>query len=352
VKWRPSRAWATVSLLAGLSLLPVSAGAAVVPRAVPLRDPRINEASALVDLGSLWVTSNDSGDTARLFVVSPVTGRTIGIVRVRVPVQDVEALAPAGVSSVWVGDIGDNDGKRRSITVFRVTVGPGLIDVTTRPYRLVYPRGHPNAESMFVDGQGRLNIITKNIGGGIVYRAPARLDSTRLNRLQAVGRVAEYATDAARSRDGRHLIVRGPEIAGVYTLPDFQRVGAFRLPRQPQGEGVSVGPTGKVRVDSEGAHTAVLEVTLPPALLRVFDPALAPPPPTPTPSPSPSPTPSPSAASSPASSRNSDDSSSSSSSSSSGGIGAVDPPWLMWCIPAVIGVGALGIGLGLRRRAE
>ena len=167
--------------------------------------------------------------------------------------------------------------------MFRVTVGPGLIDVTPRRYTLVYPKGqHPNAESMFVDREGRLHVITKNIGGGVVYRAPAQLSSTKPNRLQAVGRVAEYATDAARSRDGRHLIVRGPEFAGVYTLPGFQRVGAFRLPLQPQGEGISVGPTGKVRVDSEGVHSAVRQVTLPPALLRVFDPALAPPPPSPS----------------------------------------------------------------------
>ncbi len=120
-----------------------------------LRDARITEASSLVDLGSMWVTANDSGDGGRLFVVSPVSGRTIGIVRFRVPVRDVEALAPAGVSSVWVGDIGDNDNKRRFINVFRATVGPGLIEVTPRVFHLVYPKGHPNAESMFIDRDGR-----------------------------------------------------------------------------------------------------------------------------------------------------------------------------------------------------
>jgi len=347
VKWRPRHAWATVSLLASLCFMPLAAGAAVTPGVVPLHDARINEASALVDLGSIWVTSNDSGDSGRLFVISPRSGRTIGLVRFRTKVVDVEALAPAGASAVWVGDIGDNDNKRRSIQVFRVTVGPDLIDVTPRRYTLVYPKGqHPNAESMFVDREGRLHVITKNIGGGVVYRAPAPLSSTKPNRLQAVGRVAEYATDAARSRDGRHLIVRGPEFAGVYTLPGLQRVGAFRLPLQPQGEGISVGPTGKIRVDSEGVHSAVREVALPPALLKVFDPALAPPPPTASPSPSPSASPSPSPTPSPA------PASSGSDSSSSGTIGSIDPPWLMWTIPAVIGVGALGIGLGLRRRAE
>jgi hypothetical protein len=338
VKWHV----ATVSLLIGLSLTPVAAGAAGTPPVVPLRDPRISEASALVDLGSMWVTSNDSGDSGRLFVVGAASGRTIGMVRFRITVKDVEALAPAGVSSVWVGDIGDNDNNRRFINVFRVTVGPGLIDVTPRVFHLAYPQGHPNAESMFVDREGRIYIITKNLTGGIVYRAPARLSATKVNLLQPVGRVAEFATDAARSRDGRHLLVRGPAIAAVYTLPGFQRVGAFRLPVQPQGEGISIGPSGKVRVDSEGAHSAVREVALPAGILRLLDPTLAPSP-SPTPSPTPSPSPSPSPA--PASSNGSD-------TSSGGGLGSVDTPWLMWSIPAVIGIGALGIGLGLRRRAE
>jgi hypothetical protein len=342
VKWRPKYAWGAVSLLACLFAMPAAA-AAETPGVVALRDARINEASSLVDLGSLWVTSNDSGDTGRLFVISPSSGRTIGLVRFRTSVLDVEALAPAGVSTVWVGDIGDNDGKRKSISVFRVTVGPGLIDVTPRRYALVYPKGHPNAESMFVDSDHRLNFITKSIGGGVVYRAPAQLSSTKPNRLEAVGRVVEYATDAARSRDGRHLIVRGPEYAGVYTLPGFKRVGAFRLPLQPQGEGISVGPSGKIRVDTEGAHSAVRQVVMPTALLRVFDPALAP---TPAPAPTPTPSPTPSASPRPVPA---DDSSSD---SSTGSIGSIDPPWLMWCIPAVIGIGAIGIGLGLRRRTE
>jgi hypothetical protein len=342
VKWRARHTWASLSLLVGLSLTPVAAGAAGTPAVVPLRDPRIVEASALVDLGSTWVTSNDSGDSGRLFVVGAATGRTVGVVRFGITVKDVEALAPAGVSSVWVGDIGDNDNNRRFINVFRVPVGPGLIDVTPRVFHLAYPQGHPNAESMFVDREGRIHIITKSITGGVVYRAPARLSSSKINVLQPVGRVAEFATDAARSRDGRHLLVRGPAIAAVYTLPGLQRVGAFRLPIQPQGEGISVGPSGKVRVDSEGAHSVVREVTVPESLLRVFDPALAPAP-TPTPTPSPTPSPSPSPSPTPASGDGS---------GPGRGLGSIDTPWQMWVIPAVIGVGALGIGLGLRRRAD
>ena len=339
MKWR----LATVSLLVGgFALAP--AAVADTPPVVRLADPRIVESSALVDLGSYWVTTNDSGDSARLFVISPRTGKTIGVVQLRTTVVDVEALAPAGPSAVLVADIGDNSASRTSLSVFRVPVGTGRIDVTPRRYRLVYPQGRPNAESMFVDREGRLNIITKAFVGGVVYRAPARLSPTQPNRLTAVGRVREYATDAARTHDGRHVIVRGPFNAGVYTWPAFERIGGFALPPQRQGEGISVGPTGTVRVSSEGVGSAVQEVQLPADLLQKMQPAPKPTPsPSASPSPSESPTPSASETPSPVASPTTDD---------SGGICGIEPPWLMWCIPAVIGVGALGIGLGLRRRSE
>ena len=112
MKWR----LATVSLLTLLFSVPVVGGSSVAadpPGTVPFADPRINESSGLVDLGSVWVTSNDSGDSAQVFTVSPTTGRTIGITHFHADVVDVEALAPSGTGFVWVGDIGDNDGERR-----------------------------------------------------------------------------------------------------------------------------------------------------------------------------------------------------------------------------------------------
>ena len=63
---------ATVSVLACLLAGPVAL-AADAPGTVSLRDPRITESSGLVDLGSRWVTTNDSGDSARLFIIDPAT---------------------------------------------------------------------------------------------------------------------------------------------------------------------------------------------------------------------------------------------------------------------------------------
>ena len=344
---------ATVSVLACLLSVPVAL-AADIPGTVSLRDPRINESSGLVDLGSRWVTTNDSGDSARLFTIDPSTGRTTGISHFHSNVVDVEALAPSGRSVVWVGDIGDNGNERASISVFRVLVGPGRIDVFPRRYRLVYPQGKPDAESLFVDRLGRLHVITKSFGGGVVYRAPARLNSRRPNRLVSVGAVQEYATDAALTRDRNHVLVRGPALAGVYTVPGFQRVASFALPRQPQGEGIAVSPTGVVRVSSEGGGTAVRRVSLPAAVATRIGSPLPTTSPSPTPSPSASPSPSSTTTPSPTDTASPGAGASPSpvSGDSSDGVGALDSPWLMWSIPAVIAIGALGIGLGLRRRTD
>ncbi len=251
-------------------------------------DPAIEESSGLVDLGGLMVTTNDSGDDALLYVVDPATGRTVGRTAYARAVLDVEALAPAGDGEVWAADIGDNGSTRTSVTVYRVPVGRGEKRVDAPAYRLVYPDGPHDAESL-VQGGGRLYVISKEIFGGTVYAAPPHLDPAGENRLTAVGRVGLFATDAALFGDGRHVLVRGYGSAEIRTFPDFRRVAGFALPDQEQGEGVSIGPGDRIRLSSEGAHSAVLQVELPDTVRARMDAR-------PTSSPTPSPTATPSIA--------------------------------------------------------
>ena len=141
--------------------------------------------------------------------------------------------------------------------VFRVGVGAGQRSVRAPAYRLVYPKGRTTTPSRCSPtAQGRLYVITKTFFGGVVYRAPARLSRSRANRLQPVGRVREFATDAALTRDGRHLIVRGYDMRRRLHVPRVcSGVGDFTLPAQPQGEGISVGPGNRIRLSSEGVHS-------------------------------------------------------------------------------------------------
>lgn len=234
-------------------------------------DPTIDESSGLVDLGELMVTTNDSGGDPLVFVVDATSGRTVARTTFTDEVRDVEALAPAGSGAVWVADIGDNSEERDSVQVYRVPVGRDDRRVQAASFDLVYPDGAHDAESLVAGPGGRLYVITKELLGGTAYVAPRSLDPDGLNRLQAVGSVGVWATDAALFPDGRHVLVRGYGTAAIYTFPGFRAVASFDLPRQKQGEGVSIGAAGRIRLSSEGVHSPVLEVELPDAVRAVVE---------------------------------------------------------------------------------
>ena len=234
-------------------------------------DPTITESSGLVDLGSVMVTMNDSGGDPDVFLVDPATGRTVGHTTYADAVTDVEALAPGGGDVVWVGDIGDNDARRDSVQVYRVTVARGDHRVDAPSYDLVYPDRPHDAESLVVAPDGRLYVITKGLLGGTAYVAPKHLDPDGPNRLRAVASVDIWATDAALFPGGRHVLVRGYDSAVVYSFPDFQPEATLDLPRQRQGEGLSIGASGRIRLSSEGRNSPVLEVTLPEEVRTIVD---------------------------------------------------------------------------------
>jgi hypothetical protein len=252
-------------------------------------DPEITESSGLALLDGMFVTTNDSGDTGRLFSVDPATGQTVGVTPWSSDPEDVEALAAAGSDEVWVGDIGDNQARRATVRVTRVYIGPGSAHVDPLTYELVYPEGARDAESLLADpATGRLYVISKGVFGGAVYAAPERLSARRPNRLEEIGPVLAIATDAAFFPDGRHIIVRSYTEAAVYSWPDLAEVATFGLPDQEQGEGIAVAADGTVYASSEGLRAPVLRIALPAAVRRAMTPA------TPTSSPSASPTPTPS----------------------------------------------------------
>jgi hypothetical protein len=239
------------------------------PRATEVltfQDPAIVEQSALLLEAGLFVTTNDSGDTGRVFVVDR-SGATVGVTHWSDHATDTEALAPAGPGFVWVGDIGDNLGRRSEVTITRVPVGRGDRTVRATSYHLTYPGGANDAETLVRDPvTGRLYIATKNVFGGRLYAVPRQLSATGTNLLQPVGRVLSLATDGAFFPDGRHLVIRDYAVAAIYAWPSMARVATFDLPAEPQGEGIAVGPEDTLYLSSEGLHAPVLETRVPAAV--------------------------------------------------------------------------------------
>lgn len=278
-------------VLAGLLVVPfllgASASAADTGRPeLEFADPEIVESSGLVVRDGRFVTVNDSGDSARVFVVDPATGQTVGVSRWGGEPFDVEALAPAARGSVWVGDIGDNQAVRDSVQVVQVPVGRGDVSVEDEGFDLVYPDGSQDAEALLAHPvTGRLYVASKGVFGGTLYAAPLALRADRPNELRPIGDVGQLVTDGAFFPDGRHLVLRSYTRATVYTFPALEVVSTFPLPEQEQGEGLAIDAAGDLFVSTEGQFTQVLRVPLPGAVRR----AVAAPSATAEPSPSASP---------------------------------------------------------------
>lgn len=251
-----------------LLVVPFLLGAAAAPSsdqqvAFSFQDEQITESSGLVVLDDgLFVTTNDSGDEARVFTVDD-HGRTVGVTTWADHATDVEALAPAGPGAVWVGDTGDNRTSRDSIQVARVPVGRGDRTSHGPVYDLAYPDGAHDAETLLVGPDGRLYVVTKGFLGGTVYAAPEHLDADRLNRLVPLGTrgsILPMATDGTFLPDGAHVLIRGYASAAVYSFPALDRVSGFALPAQPQGEAIAVAEDGTLYTSSEGVFSDVLRL--------------------------------------------------------------------------------------------
>ncbi|MBE7189261.1 hypothetical protein [Jatrophihabitans endophyticus] len=295
-----------------LVLGPVGAGAAradAQPHVLfHLQDPRIDEASGLgVGMRSKGIdyVENDSGDTNRFFALDARTGATAAVVTVpdatNVDWEDLQ-VAPdaAGTPSVWLADIGDNDSERAEVQVYRVpephvrTSDRDVAITSARPavWRLRYPDGPTDAESLAVTPAGRAYVVTKNVfGQSAVYAVPARPDAHRVRTLTRVGTIrfaptpgsspvgaagSVLATSAAISRNGLLLAVRTYVYADVWRLhPHGASDGVaaalrgsptrVKLPRQRQGEGLAIAG-GRLLLDSEGVGSAVKSVRLPAGL--------------------------------------------------------------------------------------
>ena len=100
-------------LLAGLAIaVPLAVGVAVTPAAAGgghevfrFEDPAIVEASALVVDGELFMTTNDSGDTGRVFVVDR-RGRTVGVTQWEASPTDTDpATTSSSAASTSMGEM-------------------------------------------------------------------------------------------------------------------------------------------------------------------------------------------------------------------------------------------------------
>lgn len=217
----------------------------------------------------LWVI-NDSGQPELTSL--DAKGAVAGKLRLTgATLDDWEALAvgpcPSG-SCLYVGDIGDNDAKRRRITVYRVPEPDSSSGTAAaEAIHATYPDGAHDAETLLVSGDGTLYIVTKGDTGPIaLYRFPRDLKSGADLKLERVGQPlsaksdqGSRITDGAVSSDGNWVVLRTNSRLTYYRSSEFF-AGQWREAThvdlsslgEPQGEAVALGAGNVVFVAGEG----------------------------------------------------------------------------------------------------
>ena len=267
-------AWMAIAATAwGAGGAPPIDPAACKPSSSLMRLAGLAEASGLVASratpGRLW-SHNDSGkpEIVAIDAMGNVTGQVV-ISGARV--QDWEAMTTAPCAGGWclfLGDIGDNNARRQSITIYRVpepakAAGAARVDAVITAS---YPDGAHDAEALLALPDGALYIVTKGDTGHVaLYRVPKN-DGGAV-RLERVGQplskgtpaASARITDAAASPDGEWIVLRTRTTLTFYRASDFLK-GTFKEARtvdvtslgEPQGEAVAFGAANTVYLAGEG----------------------------------------------------------------------------------------------------
>lgn len=269
-------------------------GRLVATNAGPITNSALKEISGLdagvASPGHYWV-HNDSGDSARVFALTPAGATAATYTLTGASAVDWEDIAVgggpvAGRSYLYVADIGDNARARSEVVVYRVpepTVGAsGTIALGgVEALRLRYPDGAHNAEALLADPQtGELVIVEKTSSGGTarVYRAPAGLQAGSLTTMSLAGTLSlptgstHLVTGADLSADGTQLAVRtyarvllwNRDPAGTLWAPFATTPCTGPLPSESQGEAIAFHPNGRGYVTvSEGSNQQLHNYTAP-----------------------------------------------------------------------------------------
>jgi hypothetical protein len=243
--------------------------------------------------GVLW-THNDSGDGPFIYAIDR-SGANLGTWRVpNADSNDWEDIAEykdaKGQCFVYIGDIGDNKGRRLEHTVYRISepaVSPedaGTNRGKARPtanaevLKFIYPDGDQNAETLMVHPvTGDVYVLTKRIDGPSgVYKLPSVFDPANVIKASRVGEVAVpnvpngLLTGGDISPDGTRVAVCDYSDAYELVLPvgsgSFDNIWKQKPDRidrgkLAQGEAIGYSPDGNsLLLTSEEKHPPLVEV--------------------------------------------------------------------------------------------
>ena len=229
--------------------------------------------------GVLWV--HNDGGPACVYALNK-EGKLLGtynLAGARVNNWEDIAIGPgpdANTDYLYVGDTGDNNIRRKKITVYRVAE-PNGIDVNQKAVtvnvggveaiEMVYPDGPKDAETLIVDPITKDIYVISKENPGRIYRAASPQTTKGKMALEYVGKLPfGTATGGDISRDGRMIIVRNYFDAYIWMRPKdgpmwkaFEGEGCkAKLIIEPQGEAICFDANGAgYYTTSEHKHQAI-----------------------------------------------------------------------------------------------
>ena len=134
-----------------------------------------------------------------------------------------------------------------------------------RAWDFRYPDGPHDAETLLVNENGRLFIVTKRADGGVVYAAPREPSRQGVNDLKKVGDAPALVTDGTFLPGGERIALLSYTAITVVDAKSYERVARVAVPnqRQPESIAVSLDDDTKLLVGSEGSKSKVYALTAP-----------------------------------------------------------------------------------------
>jgi|GEM_PF-377287 len=190
-------------------------------------------------------------------------GQVVGQVTFDAAPTAVEGLAVLD-SLIYVGDIGDPDLTRQSITVYRLEGVSLGSDAPYSQWTLHYPDGPHDAETMMVSPRGNIYIVTKGDPGGVYYVIAPDTYEADLT-MERLGDAPAWVTDGA-FLDSETAVVRTYTSVLVMNMFDFTVSASAATPSQPAGESLSTTLDGSGLLLGSKDDLSLVEAALPTSL--------------------------------------------------------------------------------------
>nr|KAG5701277.1 hypothetical protein BaRGS_020639 [Batillaria attramentaria] len=214
-----------------------------------VKDLRLDEASGLAASRKhpgVFYTHNDKGGRARIFALSAETGEVLATLKIEGAVnKDWEDICVGPSASgkgddqdyIYVGDIGDRGGEKKAANTIYKVREPDTIqnDSLKVEDTLKFKWREQDAESLMIDPEGNLYIISKVKGGQALFaKLPAsgwgasdpepipESDTARLN----IETNKNDPQGADISPDGTEILVKAEKAVYYYAVPkkDYLKV--------------------------------------------------------------------------------------------------------------------------------